>query len=205
MKHDGTAALLAYWNRIRGKRPAPERSEIEPGAIARQLPDIFILEQPETEPARFRLAGTRLCANHGGELKNSSFLSLWAEEDRDGVEHILQMVAGSKRAAVIDIEAKSLSGRSASFEMLLLPLANGKLIGSMIALEHAYWLGADRIIENSVRAIRMIDPRRAELQVTLKAAACAGASAYFPAPPRFASPAPSRQIRHLTVLKGGKG
>lgn len=208
MKHDGTAALLRYWNRIKGQRPAPEPSEIEPGAIAKQLPDVFILEQPATENARFRLAGTRLCAIHGGELKSSSFLSLWAQQDRTGIEQILQTVFKNKRAAVIDGEGKSLSGRNVTFETLLLPLANTgadvRLIGSMVALDHAYWLGADRIIENSVRSITMIDPRRAELQVALRAAV-GDACVYFPEPSRYASPTASRQIRHLTVLKGGKG
>jgi hypothetical protein len=225
MKHDGTAALLSYWNRIRGKRPAPERNEIEPGEIARQLPDVFILEQIqekceaifrpdlrknkeskqlETKKTRFRLAGTRLCAIHGGELKSTSFLSLWGQEDRTGVEQILQMVFENKRAAMIDVEGKSISGRRASFEMALLPLADAKLIGSMIALDPAYWLGADRITENSVRAISMVDPRRIEMQASLKAAAgWATAPAYFHQPQHFLTP-PTRQIRHLTVVKGGK-
>ncbi|WP_420960124.1 PAS domain-containing protein [Brucella sp. IR073] len=204
MKHDGTAALLAYWNRIRGKRPAPEQAEIEPGAIARQLPDVFILELPDNVDARFRLAGTRLCTIYGGELKNSEFLSLWSQEDRAGIRQVLQTVFLNKRAAVIDQEGKSLSRRSAAFETLLLPLADDRLIGSMIAVDPPYWLGADRITENSVRAIDLIDPRREALQVPLKAAAGAGAPpVYLQEPLQVTSPA-SRRFGHLTVLKGGK-
>ncbi|GGA80525.1 PAS domain-containing protein [Brucella endophytica] len=204
MKHDGTAELLAYWNRIRGKRPAPEQAEIEPGAIARQLPDIFILELPVDSDARFRLAGTRLCTVYGGELKNASFLSLWKAEDRTGIRQILQMVFEDKRAAIIEQEGKSQSGRSAAFETLLLPLADSRLIGSMAAVDPAYWLGADRITENTARAIDLIDPRR-ELQVALKAAAGAGApSVYLQEPVHFTGPAVSRRFRHLTVLNGGK-
>ncbi|MBB2970887.1 PAS domain-containing protein [Mesorhizobium sp. RMAD-H1] len=214
MKHDGTAELLAYWNRIREKRPAPERAEIEPGAIRKRLPDIFILENPENDETRFRLAGTRLCTIYGGELRNTGFLSLWKEEDRAAIGQLLQTVFENKTAAVIDHEGKSLSGRRSSFETLLLPLAGGasgaRLIGSMIALDPAYWLGADRIVESSVLSISLIDPRRAEWQAEERpatAAAAASASRVISRPFEtqgfFSAPSP-RHIRHLTVLDGGK-
>jgi hypothetical protein len=205
MKHDGTAELLAYWNRLRGKRPAPERSEIEPAEIARQLPDIFILENPEAGDVRFRLAGTRLCAMHGCELKGTRFLTLWSDEDRAGISQIVQLVVGDKSAVVIDHEGTSLSGRRANFETLLLPLGastDARLIGSTIALDQAYWLGADRIVENSVRAISRIEPRQLEFRVAVNAAA--SPSFYRQEPSRAASPTSPRQVRHLTVLKGGK-
>ncbi|KXF77616.1 hypothetical protein ATN84_09680 [Paramesorhizobium deserti] len=213
MKHDGTAELLAYWNRIREKRPAPERAEIEPGEIRKRLPDIFILEKPENGETRFRLAGTRLCTIHGGELRNTGFLSLWKEEDRAAIDQLLQTVFESKTAAVIDHEGKSHSGRRSSFETLLLPLAGSaseaRLIGSMIALDPAYWLGADRIVESSVLSISLIDPKRAELHAEekpLAAAAVASSRAVsrpYEMPGFFSAPAP-RHIRHLTVLDGGK-
>ncbi|WP_158259897.1 PAS domain-containing protein [Phyllobacterium phragmitis] len=213
MKHDGTAELLAYWNRIREKRPAPERTEIEPAAIRRRLPDIFILESPENAETRFRLAGTRLCTIHGGELRNSSFLSLWSEEDRAAIDQLLHTVFESKAAAVIDHEAKSLSGRRSTFETLLLPLAGAaseaRLIGSMIALDPAYWLGADRIVESSVLSISLLDPKRAQLQAETPAVAVASGSSLrsvsraYETQCFFDASGP-RQIRHLTVLDGGK-
>ncbi|WP_160113685.1 PAS domain-containing protein [Phyllobacterium salinisoli] len=212
MKHDGTVELLAYWNRIREKRPAPDRAEIEPGAIRKRLPDIFILEQPENAGARFRLAGTRLCTIHGGELRNSSFLSLWTEEDRAAIDQLLHTVFESKVAAVIDHEGRSLSGRRSTFETLLLPLAGdiseARLIGSMVALDPAYWLGADRIVQSSVLSISLLDPKRAQLQAETQPAAVATASSRSASRsyemPRFFSPSASRQIRHLTILDGGK-
>ena len=43
MKHAASRELYAYWQERRGKRPAPERTEIEPGAIRQVLSDAFIL------------------------------------------------------------------------------------------------------------------------------------------------------------------
>ena len=43
MKHAASRELYAYWQEKRGARPAPERTDIEPGAIRAVLADAFIL------------------------------------------------------------------------------------------------------------------------------------------------------------------
>jgi PAS domain len=43
MKHAASRELYAYWEERRGRRRAPERTEIEPGAIRGALSDAFIL------------------------------------------------------------------------------------------------------------------------------------------------------------------
>ena len=43
MKHAASRELYAYWQERRGKRAAPERADIEPGAIRQVLSDAFIL------------------------------------------------------------------------------------------------------------------------------------------------------------------
>ena len=47
----------------------PERSDIQPSACPDILGDMFILDINNIG-CRYRLAGTRLCAMHGRELKN---------------------------------------------------------------------------------------------------------------------------------------
>jgi hypothetical protein len=78
MQQEATIALFQYWNRLRGGRPVPLRSEIEPADIKRLLADTFILEADGRDEAIFRLAGTRLCAVYGRELKGFAFPSLGA-------------------------------------------------------------------------------------------------------------------------------
>ena len=78
MKTTNAQAIFAYWDRLRGARSAPERGEIEPGAVRHALLDTFILENG-ADGLTIRLAGTRLCALFGGELKDRSFNSLWPD------------------------------------------------------------------------------------------------------------------------------
>jgi len=61
MKHAASRELYAYWEERRGQRPAPERADIEPGAIRAALSDTFILELDAGDGHSFRLAGTRVC------------------------------------------------------------------------------------------------------------------------------------------------
>ena len=82
MKLDGSIALFQYWNRLRAGRAAPKRTEIEPADIKTLLADTFILEKDARGEAVFRLAGTRLCASYGRELKGFAFASLWKEKDQ---------------------------------------------------------------------------------------------------------------------------
>ena len=61
-EHAASRELYAYWQERRGTRAAPERAEIEPGAIRQVLSDAFILALDGGAGHPFRLAGTRVCA-----------------------------------------------------------------------------------------------------------------------------------------------
>ena len=69
MKNASSQELYAYWEKQRGTRSAPARTDIEPGAIRHILSDAFILALDGDAGHPFRLAGTRLCALFGRELK----------------------------------------------------------------------------------------------------------------------------------------
>src|ERR1700709_974796 len=73
MKHPSTRAFLAYWDEKRAGARAPDRSEIEPGAVRELLGDIFVLSCDGAAGYPFRVAGTRLCAVLGCDLKDRSF------------------------------------------------------------------------------------------------------------------------------------
>ena len=76
MKHAVIQDLYAYWQERRGNRPAPERADIVPGPIRHLLSDVFILTLDREAGHPFRLAGTRLCALFGRELKGERFIEL---------------------------------------------------------------------------------------------------------------------------------
>ena len=78
------------------------RTEIEPADIKTLLADTFILEKDARGEAVFRLAGTRLCAIYGRELKGFAFVSLWREQgpadDRaPGAQRVQRQVGGRRR------------------------------------------------------------------------------------------------------------
>ena len=93
MKHAASRELYAYWEEKRGTRPAPERAEIEPGAIRGVLSDAFILALDRNSGHPVRLAGTRVCALFGREIKGESFLDLWAPSSRPIVDGLVAILS----------------------------------------------------------------------------------------------------------------
>jgi len=136
MKVKTSQQLFAYWNELRGGRLAPRRFEIEPAAIATILPDTFILERVERLDYVFRLAGTRICEAFGREFRGRNLLELWSPADREVVIRVLECVTRDGGVGVIGLMAGEPGGRTAAFEMVLLPLIHtgqtiGRVLGSL--------------------------------------------------------------------------
>ena len=107
MKHAASRELYAYWEERRGQRPAPERADIEPGAIRAALSDTFILELDAADGHSFRLAGTRVCALFGRELKGESFIDLWALGSRGPIADLLAISTDESVGTVAGVTAHS--------------------------------------------------------------------------------------------------
>ena len=104
----------------------PKRTEIEPADIKTLLADTFILEKDTRGEAVFRLAGTRLCASYGRELKGFAFrLAVAGEGPAHGRAAVAQRVRHEIRGGHLAIDGISRNGRSNEFEMVLLPLDGG--------------------------------------------------------------------------------
>ena len=121
MKHPSSREFFAYWDAQRGDARAPDRSEIEPGAVRELLGDIFVLSYDNEAGYPFRVAGTRVCALLGRDLKDLSFPALFAPESRREIEDVITYVAEEMLAAIAGISATSQDGRIAHLELLLLP------------------------------------------------------------------------------------
>jgi hypothetical protein len=121
MKHPSNRAFFAYWDTQRGDAHAPERSDIEPSAIRELLGDIFVLSANEAGGYPFRVAGTRLCALFGRDLKDASFSALFSTECRHEMEEIVANVAADMLPAVAGVTATSERGMTTHLELLLLP------------------------------------------------------------------------------------
>ncbi|QPF82562.1 PAS domain-containing protein [Bradyrhizobium genosp. L] len=121
MKHSSSREFFAYWNAKRGNARAPDRSEFEPSAVRELLADIFVLSYDNEAGHPFRVAGTRISALLGCDLKNQSFSALFNGASRREVEDIITCVAEETLPAIAGLTAIDAAGTKAYFELLLLP------------------------------------------------------------------------------------
>jgi len=163
VKHSSTQALYAYWNERRGARAAPERGEIEPGAIRTSLGDSFILGSEAKGQANFRLAGTRVCSLFGRELKDEPFDALWGESDRAAARDLLAIVANEIAGIVAGVTGTTAHGDAVDLELLLLPLrhrgsSHARQIGVLAPLAAPFWLGASPLACLALKSHRHVGP-----------------------------------------------
>jgi hypothetical protein len=121
MKHPSNREFFAYWDNKRGGARAPDRADIEPGAVRELLGDIFVLSYDAEAGYPFRVAGTRVCALLGRDLKDNSFSALFTPDTRREIEEIIAVVAEEMLGAVAGITATAQDGTPAHLELLLLP------------------------------------------------------------------------------------
>jgi hypothetical protein len=150
MKHAASQELYAYWEERRGRRPAPERAEIEPGAIRQVLSDAFILALDDRAGHPFRLAGTRVCALFGRELKGERFIGLWAAASQPILSDLLGILEHERVGTVAGVTAHNANGEPVEMELLLLPLSASRpslarVIGVLAPLKVPPWLGSSPV------------------------------------------------------------
>ncbi len=183
MKQASSRELFAYWTARRGTRRAPERGEIEPSAIRRTLGDVFVLEFDRRNGHPFRLAGTRVCALFGRELKNESFLHLFGTDARASVTQLVDSVADDANGLVASLSGRTAEGWEQDLELLLLPLAHrgdthARLIGSLAPMTAPFWLGVAHLGPLTPGTIRHLD---AALQAPVDFTPCRGCRRTTPA------------------------
>jgi len=193
MKHATTHEVFAYWDNCRGDRLAPERSDIEPGAIRSVLCDTFILTFDRKAGHPFRLAGTRLCAVMGYELKGEPFADLWGEGSRKEIETLLATIAEETIGLVASVSAETEDGHTLDLELLLLPLGHrgrmpARLLGALSPLRPPYWTGVKPVLELKLGQYRHLGP-----------AVDAGSAPHF-----RAAPLEQTERHGLVVLQGGR-
>jgi hypothetical protein len=163
MKHSTTRELFDYWNARRGRRPAPARGDIEPEAIRRVLADTFIFGLDDGKGHPFRIAGTRVCALFGRELKGEPFLDLWAADSRGLVGALIRVVAQESVGMVVGVSGVSKAGDALDLELLALPLAHcggndARVLGSLSPIQMPRWAGANPLGELAIETLRYVGP-----------------------------------------------
>ena len=163
MKHSSIREVFDYWTERRGHRPAPERADIDPGAIRRVLADTFILAFDAQAGHPFRIAGTRACAAFARELKGEAFVDLWSAESRPLVRDLLTVVAHESIGAVAGARGVSADGSELDFELLTLPLSqrgrtDERVLGALAPMDIPYWFGSSAITRLTLGTLRYLGP-----------------------------------------------
>lgn len=197
MKHRSIRELYDYWNDRRGSHLAPERADIEPGAIRGILADTFILSCEPHRGHPFRIAGTRVCALFGRELKGRSFLELWSVAHRKDVRTLLAIVADESVGVVASATGAGAADAVLNVELLLLPLrhhgqSDARLLGALAPSEPPPWLGTHPLSSLIVGTHRYVGPTVADNARTV-------------VPLRPTQPRPIGRLRHgFVVYDGGQ-
>ena len=168
MRHKTSIDIFTYWERIRGNADAPLRNLIQPSAIGHILPELFILENTVDDNPRFRLAGTAICNLMGRELRGENFAALWAGSQQDDPVRIAAGVMKHVVPALVHATGYCISGRSMTFEMILLPVRTSsdtcdRLLGCLTPTVYAPWLGNERLEFLALDRSRLLREHRVRL------------------------------------------
>jgi hypothetical protein len=189
--------LYAYWTTLRGARRAPERNEIDPGAIRGVLADTFILEADPALGYPMRIAGSRTSSFFLRELRGSPFLDLWRGPDCLEILDILASVADDAAPMLAGVSARPHGMAAVEFELLLLPLrhhgdTHARILGCCTPKASPQWLGLLPVVSMGLLSLRVLD-----------AATIAGSAAQAPEGPQSAGFGRAREgdrRRHLFVI-----
>jgi hypothetical protein len=169
MKHRSSQILFAHWHEKRGRNALPERSAIDPGALRAGLGDIFILEFSRLHGHPVRLAGTRVSALAGGDLKGRAFLDVWQDVQRREVSRLFDLVANESIGVVAGVNGASARDELVELELLLLPLhhwgrTHARMIGAMAPLSAPEWFGTRAIGKLTLGDYRYVGMRPREVR-----------------------------------------
>lgn len=174
MKHVSTREFFAHWDQARGKALAPDRVDLAPEPVRHLLADVFVLGA-DAPGYPFRVAGTRVCALTGRDLKNESFPALFEDACRTEVADLIAIVADETLPTIAGVSATAADGRAVPMELLLLPFnarahAPTSLTGILVPFEQgALPLGAFQLTSwRHIHPPRLVSPRMMRRWNTLR-------------------------------------
>ncbi len=199
MKLAVTTELYAYWNRLRGARSAPERNDVDPGAIRGVLADTFVLDFDEGRGFPFRIAGSRANSIFLKELRGLSFLDLWRDADRKEIDLLLHCVADEAQPFLVGAEARPPGLGTLDIEAIFLPLrhhglTHSRILGAFAVHAAPSWIGLVGAGPITLTSLRALDSQ------SRPASARDGA-----APAGFSLRNPPRRYKHLFVYSSERG
>ncbi len=158
MREAAVKAIYSYWRSIAADDAVPARAAVDPRALKAHLADLFILERLDRAVFGFRLAGTRICARYGRELRDHDFVRLWPSEQQGEILASLNRCLQKPEPLVLKGTAATLDGQSVGFQVLLLPLADPsgqatRILGAMITADDLALKQGATLISQTVEGV----------------------------------------------------
>jgi hypothetical protein len=125
MRQQATKALYTHWRGLCRGAVIPDRNDLDPAQIGHLLRDVFILGADPAGVWRYRVAGTRLTALAGRELKDEPFERWWRAGDRIDANRLLTAAANDALPVIAGVKGFGKDQRHYDLEGLLLPLRHG--------------------------------------------------------------------------------
>jgi len=135
MKHKNSHLLVGYWSRLRKGRAVPDQTDVDPRAIKRMLPYVFILDVEDPARPIYRLAGTALCERFGFELKGTGFLAHWEAQSANALAALLRQALTLNQPVCLSAIGASAECGMVEIETVLAPISfNGEAPTRFIGL-----------------------------------------------------------------------
>ncbi len=125
MKHRNNHFAVGYWSRLRRGRSVPDQADIDPRALKRLLPFVFLLDSDAGGDFSYRLAGTTLCERFGMELRGHKFLAHWDVDSRERLAVLLRQSRATNTPLCVTSVAATDDCRMVEVETVLMPISFG--------------------------------------------------------------------------------
>ena len=125
MRYTATKDIYRHWLKLKGRRLAPDRQELNPADLGAHLGNIILLERIDGE-VRFRIAGTRACVLFGQELRGHRFLDVFSHFSAEDAAEVLMAVEEDSLPVIIGVSAHFPDRFSIEGEIVLLPFTHDK-------------------------------------------------------------------------------
>lgn len=115
--------IEGYWTALRGNRPMPLRSEIDPRGLKGALEYCFVLERIAPGLARMRVAGSHLGDLMGMEVRGMPISSFLDADSRQAFGEMLEEVFETPATATVTLVSEQGFGRPVmTARMILMPV-----------------------------------------------------------------------------------
>jgi len=117
-------ALLDYWLKIRGSKPAPFRADLRPGDIVSLLPNLMILEYRDPGQLIYRLTGTEIVNRMGHDFTGRNLYEISLPEEADSARYQFDALRAQPCGLILNLLLRSHRDVAFVAELIFLPLSD---------------------------------------------------------------------------------